>query len=380
MRKMASIRTIKELRPILGADKIELAIIDGWQVVVKKGEHQPGEQVVYLEIDSWVPTEVAPFLTKGAKEPREFEGVKGERLKTIKLRGEVSQGLVLPLNVIPREAFDSINALCRIETLSGDEIYSGWDGWDVTDVLGVKKWEKAVAANMRGNARRYFPAFIQKTDQERIQNMLRTLEARHAKDPHEVYEVTLKLDGSSTTFYVHPNEETGEVETGVCSRNLELKTDESNAENIFVQKYHALQIDQRLKEFYAAKGRSIAIQGELWGAGINGNWEGIDKINFSVFDVFDCDKYKYVDAPTRYDVLQALGGFLEEPQPHAPLIDRGTLRALGLDSLKIEDFLKYADRPSLHNKTAEGVVFKSLKDPNFSFKVINNNYLLIGGE
>lgn len=406
MRKMASIRTIKELRPILGADKIELAIIDGWQVVVKKGDHQPGEQVVYLEIDSWVPTQVAPFLTKGAKEPRVFEGVAGERLKTIKLRGEISQGLVLPLNVVPREAMDAINAATRYacdtclgdgfidETLGGepqsggpvkcpdcggDELYSSIDGWDVTEVLGVKKWEKVMAANQRGNARRYFPNFIQKTDQERIQNMLRTLEMRHINNPHEVYEVTLKLDGSSTTFYVHPND-AGEVETGVCSRNLELKTDESNEGNLFVQKYHALQIDKRLKEFYAAKGRSIAIQGELWGAGINGNWEGIDKINFSVFDVFDCDKYKYVDAATRYDVLQALGGLLEEPHPHAPLIGRGTLRDFGLDKLNIEDFLKFADRPSLYNKTAEGVVFKSLKDPNFSFKVINNNYLLIGGE
>lgn len=386
MRKMASIRTIKELRPIVKADMIELAIIDGWQVVVKKGEFQPGQQCVYCEIDSFIPHEVAPFLTKEGHEPKEYtpqeanaQPIKGQRLKTIKLRGEVSQGLVLPLSVIPREAMDEINNQTRF--VGGEaEVYSSIDGWDVTDVLGIVKWEKAMAACMRGQARRYFPNFIQKTDQERIQNMLRTLEARYAKNPEEVYEVTLKLDGSSTTFYVHPNEETGEIETGVCSRNLELKTDESNAENIFVQKYLALEMDRRLKDFYARKNRSIAIQGELWGVGINGNWEGIDRINFSVFDVFDCDGYRYVDADTRYDVLAALGQFPNEPYPHVPIIGRGTLSDFGLGGLKIEHFLEFADRSSLFNPVAEGVVFKSLSDPQFSFKVINTNYLLNGGE
>lgn len=368
MRKMASIRTIKELRPIQGADKIELAIIDGWQVVVKKGDHQPGEQVVYLEIDSWVPTEIAPFLTKGAKEPREFEGVKGERLKTIKLRGEVSQGLVLPLSVIPREAMDNINEATKYA--DNETLWSSIDGWDVTEALGVKKWEKAMSAQMGGQARRYFPNFIQKTDQERVQNMLRTLEKRQADNPGEVFEVTLKLDGSSTTFY-HYN---GDV--GVCSRNLELKTDESNADNLFVQMYHKLRIGERLK----ALGYNIAIQGELWGEGINGNWEGVQGHYFNVFDVFDCDKYRYVDANTRYDVLSKLEDWLGIELAHAPIIGTGTLADFGIHDLRIEEFLSFADRPSLFNPIAEGVVFKSLSDPQFSFKVINNKYLLGGGD
>lgn len=404
MRKMASIRTIDEIRAHTNADALELAVIGGWQCVVKKGEFVPGEQVVYFEIDSWIPTEIAAFLSKG-KEPREFEGVPGERLKTIRLRGEVSQGLVLPLSVIPREVMDQINEDTRYtcgtclgtgvidERLGGypqsggpvtcpdcggDELFSSIDGWDVTEVLGVKKWEKAMAANMRGNARRYFPNFIQKTDQERVQNMLRTLEKR---DPDEVYEVTLKMDGSSTSFYVYPNAETGEIETGVCSRNLELKTDESNAENLFVQMYRKLGIDQRLKDFHEDKGRNIALQGELWGVGINGNWEGVQDVSFHVFDVFDCDRYKYVDAPTRYNVLERLNRYVGmERIHHVPVIGHGTLKDFGVGSLRIEDFLAFANRPSMYNPIAEGVVFKSLTDPNFSFKVINNKYLLGGGD
>lgn len=339
-RALATIRVIKELRPHTNADKLELAIVDGWQCVVIKGDFTEGQAIVYFEIDSWIPTELAPFLSKG-KEPREYEGAKGERLRTIRLRGEVSQGLVLGLNILPSSIY--------------------FEGDDVTEILNVKKWERPLAANMRGQARGNFPNFIQKTDQERIQNRLRTLEKR---DDDEQWEVTLKLDGSSTTFYCYNGE------TGVCSRNLELKTDESNAGNIFVQKYHELGIDEKLK----ALGRNIAIQGELWGAGINGNWEGITTIEFNVFDVFDCDTYKYLTADERYAIIEQLD------LKHTPIIGLGTLEAFDLGSLRIEDFLKFADRPSVINTVAEGVVFKSLKDPNFTFKVINNKFLLSGGE
>jgi len=96
MRKLASIRRIDDIRPIDGADAIECAVVGGWTVVIKKGEFAVGDLAVYCEIDSWIPTELAPFLSKG-KEPREFEGVRGERLRTVKLRGQLSQGLLLPI-------------------------------------------------------------------------------------------------------------------------------------------------------------------------------------------------------------------------------------------------------------------------------------------
>jgi len=342
-RKMATVRWVDEIRPIEGADAIELVILGGWQVVVKKGEFFAGLPCVYLEIDSWVPTEIAPFLSKG-HEPREYEGVKGERLKTIRLRKQLSQGLVLPLSVLGDK---------------WDEFFT--EGQDVSEILGVVKYEKPLPANMRGNARRYFPNFIQKTDQERVQNRLRTLEAR---EDDEEYELTLKLDGSSTTFY-HYN-----GDTGVCSRNLELKTDESNVGNVFVDKFHELGISDKLK----ALGRNIAIQGELWGTGINGNWEKVDGIYFHVFDVFDCDRYCYLRADERYAIVNALG------LAHAPILGSGTLASLGVGDLRIESFLAVADRPSIFNKIAEGVVFKSLKDPNFTFKVINNRFLEKGGD
>jgi|SRR6056297_881963 len=99
MRKLASIRKISDIQPIEGADLIQVATVDGWKVVVKRGEFQVGDLVVYLEIDSWVPHELASFLSNG-KEPREYNGVKGERLRTIKLRGQVSSGLLLKIENI----------------------------------------------------------------------------------------------------------------------------------------------------------------------------------------------------------------------------------------------------------------------------------------
>ena len=123
-RKMATIRKISKINQIDGADAIELAHVDGWQSVVKKGEYKEGDVVVYLEVDSWVPHELAPFLSKG-KEPREFNGVRGERLKTIKLRGVLSQGLI----------YQSHNKLLR----SVGHAIENQIGVDVSELLTFQK-------------------------------------------------------------------------------------------------------------------------------------------------------------------------------------------------------------------------------------------------
>lgn len=150
MRKMATIRRIDEIRPIEGADAIECAVVGGWTVVVKRGEFQPGDTAVYCEIDSWIPHEVAPFLSKG-QEPREYNGIRGERLRTVRLRGQLSQGLLLkPADVMDAKAF----------TLAGM-------GGDVSELLNIQKWEAPIPAQLAGDVKGAFPSFIPKTDQER---------------------------------------------------------------------------------------------------------------------------------------------------------------------------------------------------------------------
>ena len=199
MRKLATVRKIDEIRPIEGADAIECAIVGGWTVVVKKGEYQAGDLAVYCEIDSWIPTELAPFLSKG-QEPREYNGVKGERLRTVKLRGALSQGLLLkPADVMAAKQF----------TLAGV-------GGDVTELLGIQKYEPPVPAQLSGQVRGNFPTAVPKTDQERVQNLKKEVQAW--TETGTLWELTEKLDGSSCTMYLDLDNE-----FHVCSRNLSLQ-------------------------------------------------------------------------------------------------------------------------------------------------------------
>lgn len=113
-RKLASIQRIEEIKPIEGADAIEAFRVLGWWVVDKKDAHKVGDLVVYLSLDSWVPHELAPFLSKGSV-PREYNGVRGERLRTVKLRGTTSQGLLLKVEncftIIEKDGIKYINKL-----------------------------------------------------------------------------------------------------------------------------------------------------------------------------------------------------------------------------------------------------------------------------
>jgi tRNA-binding EMAP/Myf-like protein len=147
-RKLASIRTITDIQPIPNADSIEVVSIGGWKVVSKKGEYNVGDMCVYCEIDSFLP--VLPqyeFLRKSSYK-KMSDGTEGFRLKTIKLRGQVSQGLVLPISILPE----------------GKTLF---EGMDVTDVLSITKYEPPIPASLSGQVKGHFPSFLQKTDEER---------------------------------------------------------------------------------------------------------------------------------------------------------------------------------------------------------------------
>lgn len=352
MRKLATIREIDAIRPIENADAIEVADVGGWSVVVKKGEYKPGDVAVYLEIDSFVPQELAPFLVKGA--PREYNGVKGERLKTVKLRGQLSQGLLLPLygyepTAPARDAFH--------RTRIADD-----DFFDVTEILGIQKYEPPVGASLAGCARGNFPSFIPKTDAERCQNLKRELEKSIAAE--EAFEVTYKLDGSSFTAYCFRSSE-DEVYTGVCSRNIDLKIDESNAENTFVKTFFKYDLDRKLREYHERTGRFIAVQGEMIGPGIQKNFEGMNSIELRVFRVYDIREGRMLCPEEARSLVDMLG--LE----HVPVFkERHVLKE------SVQELLEMADGPSgLNGKYREGLVFKSLTR-DFSFKAISNRYLL----
>jgi RNA ligase (TIGR02306 family) len=383
-RKLVTIEKVRDLLPIAGADKIEVAMIKGWPVVVKKSEFSIGDMVCYFEIDSWVPTEVAPFLTKEGHEPKEFEGVKGERLKTIKLRKQISQGLVLPLSIVPNG--DSLN-----------------EGDDVTEVLGVKKWEMpdnpVPGRQVQAQGIKRFPVFIPKTDQERIQNYGHMVV--NALD--EEFEVTMKKDGSSmTVFIVTPESEhykaakalskqrlslwekvkaffvrkPDEPVYGICSRNIMLPlTGDSNFHKA------AAPVLAAMKEAYAKfEQDSYALQGEVVAPDIQGNYEKVKDVEFHIFDIFNIDKQMYSSPASRQEAVGILG------LNHVTVLATGTLRdVLGLPEgeVSVDDVvskcLTYASGPGDNaGVMREGVVFKNC-GCDFSFKAISNEYLLKKG-
>ena len=348
MRKMASIQIIRDITPIEGADAIVLAHINGWAAVVKKGEFSVGQYVVFCEIDSWVPHEIAPFLSKG-KEPREYLGVKGERLRSVKLRGQLSQGLILPINLLPLADYA--------------------EGEDVSEKLGIVKYEPPVPVQLAGQVKGNFPSLVSKTDEERVQN-IRGLE----KYLDEVFVETEKLHGTSVSFVLNENSE-----MEVCSRNLSLKEDENNLYWKLAKKNDALSMLNSVRNYYEATGvsvKSVAIQGEGVGQGVQKGWEyGIQIPEFFLFTI-QVNGVKIAEEDFQY-ISTTLN------VKSVPQVRRATLRQLVGDAENISSaLLKRVEGKSLiDGKTIrEGSVFRCFTDSSFSFKVVNNQFLLKGGE
>ena len=357
MRKLATIRRIAEIRPIENADAIEHVRVDGWWVVGKKGEFQVNDLAVYIEIDAWCPHELAPFLSKG-KEPREYNGVKGERLKTVKLRGAVSQGLLLP---IPTELNDPTQFT---------------EGSDVTELLGIQKWEPPIPAQLHGKIAGIFPNWLRKTDEDRIQNCFKDVSPRL----NESWFIEEKVDGSSMTvgyrkcdFILDKEGQPIPEEFVVCSRNLSLKLEDED--NTFVRIAKESSIQDAMKAY----GRNLGISGELIGEGVQGNKYDIKGHRWLVFNIFDVDAGKYVSAEERQLIIRdlvALGATIEQ----VPVIT--AVDTTSLDGLSVDDFLEMAEgKSALNPKTErEGLVFKNQTDPDISFKAISNRWLLKTGE
>ena len=334
-RKMATIRKIAEIQAIPDADKICAYRVDGWYVVDTVGKYNVGDLVIYAEPDSWIPTEMAPFLSKG-KEPRVYNGISGEKLKTVRLRGQISQGLLFPITLEFRMEpwFEGV-------------------GMDVTSIMGIQKYEAPISAQMAGVCKGSFPSRIPKTDQERIQNL--TSELQLWKEKKFTWEITEKLEGSSMTCYLLDNE------FGVCSRNMDLKRDENNS-------LWKVAIRAGLEEILTSRGGNIAIQGEIIGEGIQSNIYQLKGQEFYVFDIYDVDTGKYFTPEERKYFVETYN------IKHVPIL--GTLCMD--ETTTVANLLSSAEGKSVMGMIGcerEGLVFKCM-DFEPSFKAVSNRYLL----
>lgn len=340
-RKLATIRIISAVESIEGADKICAYRIDGWWVVDQVGKYKVGDLVIYVEIDSWLSHELAPFLSKG-KEPREYEGIKGERLRTIRLKGQVSQGLILPVEI------DNGQFSGLVYVVKGTAVE---EGDDVTTLLGIVKWERPINAQLAGLIRGNFPSEIPKTNQERIQNLSKEFEELQK---HQ-WVVTEKLDGTSVTFYLDK-----EGDFHVCSRNLDLKRDENN---LYWKIAIDLDIERKMLDYGYA---GCALQGEIIGEGIQGN----QYKRRPVFHLFDM-----------YDSIRAVYFPVDELELQAEVLGVKTVPVLSVSfplvAMDIPFLLTWAEGKSMLNDSQrEGVVFQCLGKPEKSFKVVSNAWLL----
>lgn len=351
-RKLASIQRVRRVHQIKGADNIVCVQINGWECVAKKGEFKEDDLCVYFEVDSFLPNDPRYEFLKDIKT---HQGKQGYRLRTIKLRGQISQGLALPLSMFP-------------------EIKGAIELQEVTDVLGVIKYDNSIAEMNNdnrlhsGQTKGKFPNFLKKTDQERIQNLTDWFDRYSGLE----WEETLKLDGSSMTCYkikkalslvdrikkffgisVKP------YTFGVCSRNLEVSKSETSDFWRAATKY---QIEQYLPEGYA-------IQGELIAPNIQSNHEKVSDIEFYVFDVFDIKNQEYLLPKDRVDFVSR---YLPTVK-HVPIL--GTVRIF-TECKSVSELLERVKGESMNTGTiSEGRVYKSCCNE-MSFKCINNEYLL----
>lgn len=351
MSNLASVQKIIDIKPIEGADAIELAFVLGWQVVVKKDEFKVGDLIVYISIDTVVPeTEQFEFLRE-----RKF------RVRTIKLRKQLSQGLIVPL---PKGKWN--------------------EGNDVTELIGVKKYEKPDNNPIIEKPRmpkvwykkwiylfkynilyKFFPALLPKTrtpfpknlvsitDEERIQNIPETLV--NYKD--KVFHVREKLDGSSITI-IHQSI-LGKSKFRICSRRFELHDKKNDWYNTFINTSFDYYIIQLVQHFNT---NDIIVQGECIGK-FNGNHHNLKKDEIRVFNIF-VDGKKLL--PIEFEEITSTLKI-----PTCPLYASVTL------TYTLEEMLKLSDGPDCLNPKVprEGLVWRSI-DGKISFKVINNNYLL----
>ena len=354
MRNQAHVEKIKMLTPIAGADKIEKATVLGWAVVVKKGEFKEGDLICYIEIDSIVPdTEQFQFL-----KDRKF------RVRTIKLRGQVSQGLIIP---VPKGKWK--------------------EGQDCSAVLGIKKYDPEAEAEAKALERsqhiekskikRYlkrfswyrklflskkqkqsFPYWIPKTDEDRIQSMPQILEQFAGKR----FYVTEKIDYQSVTFFTKTVPYLWIFKKrifGVCSRNIQV-FDKNTLYWEIAEKYN-------LEKIMLSYSFDFTIQGEQGNTNIQGNKYGITEPTLWVFNIFCTQRDVWGYRTMKLFCL--LHGI-----PIVPLLeDEFTLPST------VTELVEYAKGKSvLADVPREGVVIRCVENglKKCSFKVINPDFLL----
>lgn len=349
-RKLVSIRKVKEIKPIPNADNIELVVIDGWECISKKGEFKVDDSALYFEIDSLIPVGLPQFEFLRKSCLKKYNGKEYFRIRTIKLRGVLSQGLALPIS--------SFN-------ISYKDI-------DLVEFFGVIKYESISEQENKGTTgqtsiNKPFPSYVPKSDQTRIQNLVDKL----PEYSNIRWTIQEKMDGSSCTIIYKTKYYKGikgwilnllgkNSKLIVCSRNFELK----KGDNIYWRAAIKNDLETKLKNY-----ANMAFQFEVCGPKIQGNPYKLNEVDLYLYDIYDISGRKFLSSSFTVDAANILN------IKHVPIIEKDFKCDMNLNEL-----LAMADGKSKVNPETdrEGLVFKAMyriynQD---SFKVISNNFLL----
>ena len=337
-RKLASVHYVHHITPIEGADRIECIHVLGWKCVANKGQFQVGDHCVYMEVDSFLPIcERFEFLRGNSFKKNEILG-EGFRLKTMNFKGQISQGLVQPLSILPEGDYQL--------------------GDDVTELLGIRKWEVEERVTSSGTVIGDFPDGISKTDELRVQSYPELLE--EFKQVASYY-ITTKMDGTSVTMYRKDGH------FGICGRNFEYADDEKCA----MWKYaHEHDIPKRMEEMGID---NVAIQGEFCGAGIQKNRLKLVRPEWFVFTVVDLNARSRMSLDKMRNLCKSL------KLKMVPVEEEG----IDFPYDSVEQLLERAKGHYTSGMNKEGIVIrptepvysKRIEGP-LSMKVLNNDYLL----
>jgi len=339
VRKLVSVRRCNEVRAIPGADRLDAVIVDGWQSVVQKGSFRPGDIGVYFEVDSFLPVSDSRYSQLFPLERMTWNDVIGIKVATRELRGQVTQGLFMPLADFPE--------------LVGAEV-----GDDVSGRLGIKKYERDIPAELKGLVKGRAPGIIDDTALERIQNIPDAFERWGEME----FEALIKLNGMSLTMFNFEG-------FRICSKENEFIDTDANLPWVIAR-------EQGIPEALARMGGHFAIQGELIGHNIGSNRERVPKgsYEFHIFNVWNIDASKSLLPPIRDEFLArllALGAtskLVPKLGPARKLKDFGPNQQALLDLATGPSSLYPGGR-------REGLVFRSMTTQD-RFKVISNKFLL----
>ena len=386
-RKLASVQKIKAIKPIEGADKIEIVQVLNWDCVAKKGEYQVGDAVIYFEIDSLLPDIPAFEWLKGSSWSQKLNKYK---IATHKFRGQISQGLVIPINQlgelleqIKPENYTALPSWMYMENGFNIDDWIDLDGKfalegvDLTEKLNIEKYEPPVSNGPLGDLISH-EWYVPKTDEERIQVCAEDVLPKYMESEQDDWYASVKLDGCSCTAGLF------EDMFLIGGRNQWYK-----GPNMYTETVKKYITEEKLRAYQEATGMYVVFQGELCGPGIQSNRLGLKEKDWFIFNVFTSDTGK-MDSYTKCDLLNMLNiceYFELNTVPLIPFEAKFDFKAEDNVDKTVENLLSYVDGIKYRtffddaspSQIAEGAVFR-MNDMSYSFKVVSNKFLLKGGE